>query len=310
MGVCESENISPNLIRIDDEIKDLSKEYLLDNSIHEKIKNKYKLNNKIGEGSFGKVFVGLNKSGQKYAVKCIKKKNLVKGQLIYNEVKMGIIFNHPNVLGIKEVYEDMNNISFVMDYCESGDLLDYITKSPNHKLDVKTSLNIIIQILDALNYLHNEVKVCHRDLKPENCLITINGQNETSVKIIDFGVATFINKEKKLTGKMGSLKYMAPEIFTKPFYNEKVDLWSAGAILYNMITGCEPFIFDLKEFKKKHIINGVINFEYVENDDIRDLCRGLLEMNPHKRLDAKTALEKAKSIRQRLFDLINEQHKY
>ena len=307
MGVCESENISPNLIRIDDEIKDISKEYLLDNSIHEKIKNKYKLKNKIGEGSFGKVFIGLNKSGQKYAVKCIKKKKIVQGPSISNEIKMGIKFNHPNILGIREVYEDMKKISYVMEYCEGGDLLDYIMKSPQGKLDEKTSLNIIIQILDALNYLHNEVKVCHRDLKPENCLIAINGKKEPSVKIIDFGTADFINKEKKLTGKIGSLKYMAPEIFNKPFYNEKVDLWSAGAILYNMVTGCESFIFDLKEFKKNHILKGIVNFDIVKNDDIRELCQGLLEKNPHKRLDAKTALEMAKSIRQKLFRNFNEQ---
>ena len=306
MGVCESENCSPNLVKIDEEIKNLSKEYLLSNSFHEKIKKSYSLNSKIGEGSFGKVFEATDKGGKKYAIKCINKKKIIKGQLLYNEIKMGIKMKHPNILGIKEIYEEMDKIFLVMEYCEGGDLFNYIIKSPQGKLDEKNTINIIIQILDALNYLHNEVKICHRDLKPENMLIKNNGKNKPIIKLIDFGTAEYIPNEKKITGKIGTLKYMAPEIFSKSFYNEKIDIWSAGVILYNMTTGCEPFELNTKEFKKKPIYNMDINFNYIQNDDIRELCKKLLEKNPNKRLDAKTALEKAKRIRQKFLMNFNE----
>ena len=306
MGVCESENISPNLIRIDEEIKNLSKDYLIQNSIHEKIKNNYKLNSKIGQGAFGKVFVATDKSGNKYAIKCLKKKKLVKTYFSSNEIKMGKNVKHPNILGIKEVYEDMSKIFLVMEYCNGGDLFDYIIKTPEGKLDEINTINIITQILDALNYLHNEIKICHRDLKPENCLISINEQNQPIIKLSDFGSAQYINKMKRITGKVGTLKYMAPEIFSKPFYDEKVDLWSVGIILFNMITGREPFSLDTKEFKKKPILNIEINFDYIENDDIRELCKELLEKNPHKRIDAKTALEKSKSIKKKFDTNLNE----
>ena len=276
MGVCESENVSPNLVKIDEEIRNLSKEYLLNNSFHEKIKKSYSLNSKIGEGSFGKVFEATDKLGKKYAIKCINKKKIIKGQLLYNEIKMGIKMKHPNIVGIKEIYEEMNKIFLVMEYCEGGDLFNYIVNSPQGKLDEKNTINIIIQILDALNYLHNEVKICHRDLKLENCLVRNNGQNQPFIKLIDFGTADYIHNGKKMSGKIGTLKYMAPEIFIKPFYNEKIDLWSAGIILYNLVTGCEPFKFDSTEFKKKMIFNYKINFNFIKNDDIKELCKSLL----------------------------------
>lgn len=306
MGVCESENLSPNLLKINEEIKNLSKDYFSNNLIHTNIKNSYKFNSKIGEGSFGKVFMATDKLGQKYAIKCIKKKNILKGQLVSNEIKIGIKMNHPNVLGIKEIFEENKNIFLVMDYCEGGDLLDYIMQNPQSKLDEKNAINVIIQILDALNYLHNEVKICHRDLKLENCLVRNNGQNQPFIKLIDFGTADYIHNGKKMSGKIGTLKYMAPEIFINPFYNEKIDLWSAGIILYNLVTGCEPFKFDSTEFKKKMIFNYKINFNFIKNDDIKELCKSLLEKNPNKRLDAKTALENAKKIRQKLETNFNE----
>ena len=173
-----------------------------------------------------------------------------------NEVRIGLKMHHPNIVGIKEVYEDMKKISLVMDYCDGGDLLNFITKSPHEKLDDMYTIDIITQILEALNYLHNEVEICHRDLKPENCLICFNGNNEAPlVKLIDFGIATYIYNGEKMKEKIGTVNYMAPEIFSKPSYNEKIDLWSAGIILCNMTTGCEPLEFKKKEFKKIHSLN-------------------------------------------------------
>ena len=293
MGVCESENMSPNLVKIDEEIKNLSKEYSLKNLIHENLKDSYKLNSQIGEGGYGKVFIATDKKGKKYAIKCINKKKIFQAQSLSNEIRMGIKMNHPNIVGIKEIYEEMNKIFLVMEYCEGGDLFEYITNSPQGKLDEKNSIDIIIQILDALNYLHNEVKICHRDLKPENCLIVNKGENGFTIKLIDFGVAQYINKGHRIRGQLGSSAYMAPEIITKPFYNEKIDVWSAGVILYNMATGCEPFK-ELKKLKAKYIINREVDFDIIKNKYIRELCQGMLEILPNKRFDAKTALEKAK----------------
>lgn len=208
--------------------------------------------------------------------------------------------NHPNLLKIKEVYEDITKVYLVMEYCEGGDLFDFITNSPLGKLDDINTIQILTQILDALNYLHNEVKICHRDLKPENCLITINGQKKPIIKLIDFGTAQCLDKNTRMTGKIGTIKYMAPEIFIGSCYNEKVDLWSAGVILYNMTTGREPFFLEEKELDNPQIFNKDINFNLINNNEIRELCKLLLEKSPKKRIDARSALEKAKKIKKEL----------
>ena len=304
MGLCDSNNENLgncyNQVKIDGEIKDLSTDYLLKESIKIPIISKYKfLESKIGQGAFGNIKLGKDESGKIYAIKEIKKKKILKGQLLANEVRIGKKIKHPNILGIKEIYEDMQLISIVMEYCEGGDLFDFITKSPEGKLDDKTTIDIITQILDAINYLHNEVKICHRDLKPENCLIKVKNAKKPLIKITDFGTAHFIDKNNRITGKIGTLKYMAPEIFTRPYYDEKVDIWSAGIILYNMTTGREPFALDTKEYKSHQVSNHEINFDLIKNDDIRGFCQELLEKNPNKRIDAKIAFEKAKIIKKK-----------
>ena len=306
MGICESNNELTNKynrVKIDGEIKNLKTDYLFDNTIKTPIKNQYKfIESNIGKGSFGQVLLATDKSGQKYAIKKIKKKKILKGQLLANEIRIGTMMHHPNILGIKEVYEDMKNISFIMEYCEGGDLFDFITKSPQEKLDDLNTIDIILQILDALNYLHNKVKICHRDIKPENFLITINEQNRPILKLIDFGLAQYIHNGEKMQGKAGTVSYMAPEILLNKKYDEKVDMWSAGIILYNMMTGSQPFSDGNEEFKRSQIINRPINFDIIGNDELRELCKEMLERDPEKRLDAKTAFEKAKIIKRKIFN--------
>ena len=306
MGICESDNINNNFynkVRIDGEVKDLSKDYLLEESIKIPIKTKYKLEEiKIGRGSSGQVLLGFDKEGRAYAIKVIRKKLILNGQLLANEVRIGTKLNHPNILGIKEVYEDMKTISIVMEYCEGGDLFDFIMNSPQKRLDDFNTIDLLIQILSSLDYLHNVLKICHRDLKPENFLISINEQNRPILKLIDFGLATYIYRGEKMKGKIGTTMYMAPEILKNEPFNEKIDVWSAGIILFNMMTGCEPFASGNEKFKQYQIINKPINFDVIKNDYLRELCQEMLEKDPEKRLDAATSLEKAIIIKRKIFN--------
>ena len=303
MGICDSLSYSDynyNQVKIDGKIKDITKDYLLEKSIKEPINKKYKISKiRIGKGAFGNILYGLDHLGNKYAIKLIKKIKIINGQLLLNEVKIGKKVNHPHILKIKEVYEDRKNILFVMDYIEGGSLFDYIISSPEGKLDTYTSIDIIIQILEALDYLHNKVKICHRDIKPENILVTIK-ENKPFIKLIDFGMAHEIKKGEKLKGKLGTTIYMAPEILKRLPYNEKVDIWSAGVLLFNMETGCEPFSTENEDIKIYQILNLSIDFNVIENEDIRNLCKDLMEKNPNKRIDSKNALIKARKIKKKI----------
>ena len=304
MGICTSStdpDYNYNQVFLDGKYKDVTKDYLLEESIKEPLNNKYKLTKiKIGNGAYGKVLLGLDNFGNKYAFKLIKKLKIINGQFLLNEVRIGTKMNHPNILKIKEVYEDKKYIFFIMDYIEGGSLFDFITSSPKRKLDVNTTIDIMIQILEAINYLHNQAKICHRDIKPENFLVTFNEGNKPFVKLIDFGLAMEIKKGEKMKGRIGTTIYMAPEILKKSKYNEKIDMWSAGVLLFNMITGCEPFSSEDDEVKIYQILNLKIEFDAIENEDIKSLCKDLMEKNPYKRIDAKNALIKAKKIKKKM----------
>ena len=269
-------------------------------AIHTPLSKKYKMSNEfLGRGASGIVSEGTDANGHKYAIKTINKLSLKYPDVLVKEVEISMSLHHPHIITYHEVYEDLKSVSVVMDLAEGGDLFDFILKSPEGKLDDEVTLDLIIQILETMKYLHNDMKICHRDIKPENFLITIEN-SKPEIKLIDFGFATYIREDKKMNDYLGTPTYTAPEMISREPYDEKVDLWSIGILLFNMLTGCQPFSSDSYVPLEEQVCNKIIPFEAIDNKYLRTLCYNLLERDPSQRYSAQRALSYAYDIRRKM----------
>lgn len=156
------------------------------------------------------------------------------------EIELMIKLDHPNVIKLFEIFEDSRYIYLIMEECTGGQLFDHIYERIVKKnlYSEKEAANIFRQIMNAIRHCHS-INVCHRDLKPEN-LLFLNKSND-SLKVIDFGLSRIFNEQDHImNSKVGTAYYVSPEIL-KGEYNEKCDIWSAGVILFILLTGDPPF---------------------------------------------------------------------
>ena len=302
MGSCGSTNEKDNktrVIRVNRRPdKGVEGDYIVPENLanHNDINKKYKLSNAVmGEGATGTVCEGIDKEGNHFAIKRINKMKIKDRNILYNEATISLKVDHPHIIKTYEVYEDLKTVSFIMDIIDGGDLFDFITKSPEGKLTDENALNLLIQVLETLYYLHDEMNICHRDIKPENFLVEILDNGETNLKLIDFGFACEI--KDNLKDYLGTPTYTAPEIIKREFYNEKVDIWSTGILFFNMLTGCQPYNSNDYIPLDEQVLNKSIPFGKIENDKLKNLCKKLLVKDPIKRLSAKESLEKAYDLR-------------
>lgn len=174
-----------------------------------KISDRYKLSHKLGDGSYGCVFLGQhNETSQIRAVKDIPKHKLKSIERLDNEIKVLSYSDHPNVCRIYEYIEDENDVYLVLEHCKGGELFDYILKKG--RLSEMEAAIFFRQLLLAIKYLHSN-GVCHRDIKPENLMFSENDPN-SALKLIDFGLAKFVDNSNLMYTRAGTPFYISPEI--------------------------------------------------------------------------------------------------
>jgi serine/threonine protein kinase len=240
----------------------------------------YNIIKKIGRGSFSNVFkANHTKTNIFYAIKSIKTKNLSQ-KIIENlnsEIEILSNINHPNIIKIYDIIKTEDHIHLVLDYCDGGDLHNFIQK--NGKIQENISKYFYTQISCGLYYLWKN-NLIHRDLKPHNILLSTSG----NIKITDFGFVKHLESQNMSSTLCGSPLYMAPEILKRQKYNSKIDLWSMGVILYEMITNTVPFIAN-NPFELLHVIE-TTKFEMPKNisESCKHLLTSLLSVNVDKRI--------------------------
>ncbi|XP_029115282.1 serine/threonine-protein kinase ULK1-like [Scleropages formosus] len=247
----------------------------------------------IGHGAFAVVFKGRHREKHDWevAVKCINKKNLAKSQtLLGKEIKILKELKHENIVGLLDFQEMASCVYLVMEYCNGGDLADYLHSKGT--LSEDTIRLFLQQIAGAMRVLQAK-GIIHRDLKPQNILLSYSGgrksnPNNTRIKIADFGFARYLQNNMMAATLCGSPMYMAPEVIMSQNYDAKADLWSIGTIVYQCLMGKAPFQAsspqDLRLFYEKNK-NLSPNIPRETSAPLRHLLQGLLQRNHKDRMD-------------------------
>mmetsp|Transcript_60798 Transcript_60798/g.131906 ORF Transcript_60798/g.131906 Transcript_60798/m.131906 type:complete len:636 (-) Transcript_60798:45-1952(-) len=220
-----------------------------------KLVDNYSLLEELGTGSFGVVNKAQQIRGEGLrAIKTITKKRVKDPAKLKAEFNVIRSLDHPNICKAYECYEDRKNIYLVMELLTGGTLLE--TLCVQTKFTEADAAHIMRQMLSALAYLH-ERNFVFRDLKTENIMFRVpaSGDEERDgtlckreVKLIDFGLCCPIEKGSKMFRAAGTPYTVAPELVSPPVqYDQKCDSWSAGVVLYTLLSGKYPFNGKTKE---------------------------------------------------------------
>ena len=248
--------------------------------------DKYEVVCEIGKGNFGTVSKIIRKSDKKILIwKELKYEGISdkEKQLIINEINLLKEMNHSNIVKHYETINDEINskLYIVMEYCDGGDLDKLILKNKFYKkfLDEKLIWDILIQILIALNYIHNEKKILHRDIKPSNIFL----DKDWNIKLGDFGLSKKFYHEFTNT-IIGTPLYMSPELLERKPYNVKSDIWALGCSIYELTTFSTPYEAPNMDILLNKIRNGLpqrINKTY--SDRLWNMISKMLAYDYNKR---------------------------
>ena len=263
-----------------------NKELNLDSSLNMSSLSPILVENKrilLGDGSFSKVHLYLHKISKiKYAVKKI---NFLQAEklsnhknIIENEINIHGRINHPNIIRLHNVFKHYNNYFLILEYASKGTLFDIVRKKKG--LTESVAFYYFIQTLNAIYFLHLH-SIAHRDLKPENLLI-----NENNIlKLCDFGWSVKLNNDKRTTF-CGTVEYMAPEIIKKQKYDETIDIWSLGVLLYELVHSYSPFCSEDSDILKigDNIIQKSLSFKEGLSNEYKDLIKKILIKDSSRRI--------------------------
>jgi len=241
----------------------------------------YALSKTIGEGTFGKVKLSTHTlTGERVAIKILEKDKITDVndvERVAREIHILKLIRHPNIIQLYEIIETPKQLYLIMEYCNGGELFEYIVA--NNRIKEKEACKFFRQIISGVEYIH-KLGVVHRDLKPENLLLDFN----MNIKIVDFGLSNTYKEGQTLKTACGSPCYAAPEMIAGKRYNGlQVDIWSCGVILFAMLCGYLPFEDPNTSNLYKKILSGDFQIPKFVSNEARDMLKGILNTDPQKR---------------------------
>lgn len=247
----------------------------------------YLVGRQIGSGSFSVVWHARHRvHGTEVAMKEIAMGRLNKKlqESLMSEIFILKRINHPHIIRLHDIIEVPGKLHLILEYCKGGDLSMYIQR--HGCVPEETAKHFMKQLAAGLQVLRDN-NLIHRDLKPQNLLLSTDDDN-AALKIADFGFARSLQPRGLAETLCGSPLYMAPEIMQLQKYDAKADLWSVGAILFQLVTGKTPFTGSNQIQLLQNIVKATeLHFPpdaKILSADCKDLCQKLLRRNPVERL--------------------------
>ena len=246
----------------------------------------YNLHHSIGRGRFATVYKAFHaKTKRPFAVKVIPKKLCEQNKLLFRQLRREAdimrALAHPHLLRLHNCFESERNFYLVLDFCDRGDLAQFMARHRIERLSEEEALWVMRQVLDGFRELRR-ASVVHRDLKLENILL-----RGSKILVGDFGAAKVVTRMTSTT--VGTPLNMAPEVLAGDRYDSRSDLWSIGVVLYQLLLGKPPFFaLSLGE------LNGAVRNQAGENldlgkeppfcADVARLLKRLLEPDMRRRI--------------------------
>ena len=277
----------------------------------------------LGEGSYSQVYLVHSQLDQQlYAMKVLNKAHLHRHNrtnVVYAEKAALTQCSHPNIVRLYHTFQDQSSLYFILELCDGGDVASLIEEREGEGgLPHQLVVYYAAQLLHCLHYLHHTAHIIHRDIKPDNMMLSTSGQ----LKLVDFGTAKLLDIPPHSSSKptassspkkhsfVGTAAYVAPEILTSTEpHSYAVDQWSAGATIYQLITGRLPFQAASEYLTFQRILSGTA-VEWLDGEGSeggRELVERLLERDESKRLGVR-ADDWEEVKRMRLFDSVDWEH--
>ncbi|KAG3152544.1 hypothetical protein PI126_g10459 [Phytophthora idaei] len=253
----------------------------------------------LGRGHYATVCRGrCRRTGRAVAIKKIKRFMTDPKRLRAEITALRRVKQHPNIVELIDVFETTREVHLVLELCTGGELFERLAEKGAYS--EADCVRHVRDMASAVQYLH-ECGIVHRDLKPENILLSTPDDHEAVVKVADFGLAK-IFAGTNLKTKCGTWGYSAPEMISgsgSAFgYDDKVDSWSLGTILYILLCGYHPFDPEGERSDNEMIASiKACSFEFDDDgwatisDEAKDLVRHLLVLDPDDRFSMKQVLE-------------------
>lgn len=236
----------------------------------------FEIGKPLGKGKFGRVYLAREREHNFICALKVLNKNELHGyeKQVRREIEIQTHLRHPNILKLYGHFHDSKRIILILEFAGKGELYGHLQKQG--RFSDRQSAQYIAQMASALRYTHRK-HVIHRDIKPENILVGLHGE----IKLSDFGWSVHAPGKRRET-LCGTLDYLPPEMVNPrnqdKSYDERVDLWSLGVLLYEFLVGKAPFE-DTQVMTHRRIARADMTIPSFVSDGARDLIKKVSRSN-------------------------------